>query len=71
MIRGQKVMIDKDLSELYGVGTKVLKQTVRRYIERFPEVGVELAIYPWYLQNSKDEEDFMERRRIGFKLLQD
>jgi hypothetical protein len=37
MIRGQKVMIDKDLAELYGVETRVLKQAVRRNIERFPQ----------------------------------
>lgn len=30
-------MIDRDLAELYGVETKVLKQAVRRNIERFPE----------------------------------
>lgn len=37
LIRGQKVMIDRDLSELYGIETKVLKQAVRRNIERFPD----------------------------------
>lgn len=36
-IRGQKVMLDKDLAELYGVQTKVLKQAVKRNISRFPE----------------------------------
>ena len=36
-IRGQKVMIDTDLAELYGVETKVLKQAVKRNTERFPE----------------------------------
>ena len=36
-IRGEKVMIDSDLAELYGVKTKVLKQTVRRNIHRFPQ----------------------------------
>lgn len=36
LIRDQKVMIDKDLAELYGVETKVLKQQVKRNIERFP-----------------------------------
>ncbi|MBL1279483.1 MAG: ORF6N domain-containing protein [Fluviicola sp.] len=36
-IRGQKVMIDRDLAELYGVETKVLKQAVRRNIYRFPK----------------------------------
>jgi len=36
-IRGQKVMMDFDLAELYETETKVLKQTVRRNWERFPE----------------------------------
>jgi phage regulator Rha-like protein len=36
-IRGQKVMLDSDLAELYGVETKVLNQAVKRNIERFPE----------------------------------
>jgi len=37
LIRGQKVMLDRDLAELYGVETKVLKQSVKRNIKRFPE----------------------------------
>ena len=37
LIRGQKVILDRDLAELYGVETKVLKQAVKRNIERFPE----------------------------------
>ena len=36
-IRGQKVMLDKDLAQMYGVETKVLNQAVKRNIERFPE----------------------------------
>jgi len=36
-IRGQKVMLDSDLAELYGVETKRLNEQVRRNIERFPE----------------------------------
>lgn len=36
LIRGQKVMIDADLAELYGVGTKALNQAVKRNVERFP-----------------------------------
>lgn len=35
-IRGQRVMLDFDLAPLYQVQTKVLKQAVRRNIERFP-----------------------------------
>jgi hypothetical protein len=37
LIRGQKVMLDRDLAELYGVKTFVLNQAVRRNKERFPE----------------------------------
>lgn len=36
-IRGQRVMLDFDLAELYQVETRALKQAVRRNIERFPE----------------------------------
>ncbi|MES2314632.1 MAG: ORF6N domain-containing protein [Patescibacteria group bacterium] len=35
-IRGKKVLIDRDLAELYGVETKVLNQAVKRNLERFP-----------------------------------
>lgn len=35
-IRGQKVMLDFDLAELYGIETKVLKQAVKRNLKRFP-----------------------------------
>jgi len=35
-IRGQKVMIDRDLAELYGAETKRLKESVKRNIKRFP-----------------------------------
>ena len=37
VIRGQKVMLDKDLAELYDVENKQLKRQVRRNINRFPE----------------------------------
>lgn len=36
-IRGVKVMLDFDLAKLYGIENRVLKQAVRRNIERFPE----------------------------------
>lgn len=35
-IRGKQVMLDRDLAELYGVPTKVLNQTVKRNLNRFP-----------------------------------
>ena len=37
LIQGKKVLLDRDLAQLYGVGTKVLNQSVKRNIERFPE----------------------------------
>lgn len=37
LIRGKKVMLDRDLAELYGVKTQVLNQAVKRNVERFPD----------------------------------
>lgn len=37
IIRGQKVMLDSNLAELYEVETRVLNQTVKRQIKRFPK----------------------------------
>ena len=36
LIRGQKVMLDRDLAELYGVLTRNLNKAVRRNLDRFP-----------------------------------
>jgi hypothetical protein len=37
LLRDQKVLIDRDLAELYGVDTRTLNQAVKRNIKRFPE----------------------------------
>jgi hypothetical protein len=37
LIRGQKVMLDEDLADLYEVGTKTLNRAVRRNLDRFPD----------------------------------
>ena len=37
LIHGKKVMLDRDLAELYGVETRVLNQAVKRNVKRFPE----------------------------------
>ena len=37
LLRGKKVMFDFDLTKLYDLETRVLKQQVRRNLERFPE----------------------------------
>jgi hypothetical protein len=36
-IRGKKVMLDMDLAKIYEVETRVLKQAVRRNMDRFPD----------------------------------
>ncbi|UCE53610.1 MAG: ORF6N domain-containing protein [Desulfobacterales bacterium] len=37
LVRGEKVLLDRDLAELYGVETRALNQAVSRNIKRFPE----------------------------------
>ena len=36
-IRGQKVMLDRDLAQMYGVETKRLNEQIKRNMKRFPE----------------------------------
>ena len=50
-IRGYKVMLDRDLAELYGVETKQLKRAVRRNIGRFPK--------DFMFELTKEENDFL------------
>jgi hypothetical protein len=53
-IRGQKVMLDFDLAQLYGTETKRLKESVRRNISRFPDDFMfELSEYEWSNLRSK------------------
>ena len=56
-IRRQKVMIDRDLAELYGVETKALNRAVKRNIDRFPE--------DFMFQLTKDEYGQFLRYQIG------
>lgn len=47
-IRGERVMLDYDLAELYEVGTRVLNQAVKRNSKRFPEDFMfQLTDYEW------------------------
>ena len=53
-IRNQKVMLDSDLAELYGVETRVLNQAVKRNIERFPDDFMfKLSEYEWQSMSSQ------------------
>ena len=56
LLRGEKVMLDRDLAELYGVETKALNQAVKRNIERFPA--------DFMFQVSKDEAAQILRSQI-------
>jgi hypothetical protein len=56
LIRGEKVMIDRDLAELYGVETKQLKRQVNRNTDRFPDDFM-------FEMNNDELEDW--RRQIG------
>jgi ORF6N domain len=54
IIRGQKVMIDRDLAAMYGVETKVLMQAVKRNSSRFPDDFMfQLSPEEWYLLRSQ------------------
>ena len=56
-LRGQKVMLDFDLAEMYGVEVKRLKEQVRRNIERFPE--------DFMFELSKEEAQSFSRSQIA------
>ena len=56
LMRGEKVMLDSDLAELYGVEVKVLNQAVKRNLERFPS--------DFMFQLSSQEADLVLRSQI-------
>jgi ABC-type transporter Mla maintaining outer membrane lipid asymmetry ATPase subunit MlaF len=56
LIRNQRVMLDRDLAELYAVETKRLKEQVRRNISRFPE--------DFMFELSEDEEKLLRSLSI-------
>lgn len=56
IIRGKKVMLDRDLAELYGVSTKQLNQQVKRNIKRFPD--------DFMLQLSEEEMKFLRSQFV-------
>lgn len=66
-IRGQRVMLDFDLAELYQVETRILKQAVRRNIERFPEDFMfEITETEYnYLKNSLTSQIVISNERGG------
>ena len=59
LIRKQKVMLDRDLAELYGVETKVLNQAVSRHSKRFPQ--------DFMFRLTKEEWDFLRSQNVTLK----
>ena len=70
IIRGQKVMLDRDLAELYDVQTRRLKEQVRRNISRFPEEFMfELTkeeLEEWRTEYASTNRDVMGIRIVPF-----
>ena len=57
-IRGQRVMLDFDLAQMYGTETKVLKQAVKRNIKRFPT--------DFMFELNKEEFEFLRSQFVTF-----
>jgi len=66
VIRGKKVMIDRDLAELYGVETRVLNQAVRRNTKRFPEDFM-FQMYPEEFTNWKSQIVISNKEKMGLR----
>ena len=75
LIRDVKVMLDRDLAELYGVETKYLKRQVKRNIIRFPEDFMfeltELEFKEWRSQFVTSNEDKMGLRYAPYAFTED
>jgi hypothetical protein len=59
-VRGQRVILDRDLAEMYGVAPKVLNQAVRRNNRRFPE--------DFMFQLSKEESESLRSQSVTLKI---
>jgi hypothetical protein len=72
LVRGVKVMIDRDIALLYGVPTKVLNQAVNRNIKRFPEdfmfqmTSKEFGNWKSQIVTSKADKMGLRKRPLAF-----
>jgi phage regulator Rha-like protein len=67
LIREQKVMLDMDLAELYGVETKQLKRAVRRNVSRFP-LDFMFELTPDELANWRSQFGTSNREKMGLRI---
>ncbi len=66
LIRGEKVMLDRDLAILYGVETRVLKQAVNRNLDRFP-VDFMFQLNQREFQNWRSQSVISKSDRMGLR----
>lgn len=66
LVRGKKVMIDRELAELYGVETRVLNQAVRRNAKRFPEDFM-FQMTPEELEEWKSQIVISNKEKMGLR----
>ncbi|TAN41721.1 MAG: ORF6N domain-containing protein [Nitrospirae bacterium] len=66
LIRGKKVMLDRDLALLYGVETRTLNQAVRRNISRFPEDFM-FQLSNEEMENWKSQIVISNKERMGLR----
>jgi hypothetical protein len=66
LIRGQRVMMDRDLADLYGVDTRTLNQSVKRNINRFPEDFM-FQLTPEEFKNWKSQIVISNSERMGLR----
>ena len=59
LIRGQKIILDNDLADLYGVSIRVLNQAVKRNLNRFPE--------DFMFQLTKEEDESLRSQIVTLK----
>ena len=65
-IRGERVMLDRDLAALYGVETRILKRAVRRNINRFPKDFM-FVLNATEFQNWRSQIGISNAERIGLR----
>ncbi|ULT42735.1 ORF6N domain-containing protein [Niabella defluvii] len=68
LLRGRKIMLDRDLAEMYGVETRTLNQAVKRNFRRFPEDFMfqmtEEELDDWKSQNVRSNKEKMGLRKL-------
>jgi hypothetical protein len=65
-IRGQRVIVDADLANLYGVSTKQLNQQIKRNLNRFPLINIFIILTVFSLSTFASAETYMPN---GFKYI--